>query len=275
MENINPLFILQPVIVIAFSVALMVYWYKKRRFHANVWLYSVIAYAVAIALKYAVQLPTFHLAESAGNVVLGVYYGVQTVVFEVGLAYAVAYFAVKRGKLDRRDAEAYGSGLAFWENVGFISILSLINLVTYYFLLSSGGPLAQLTYDQLTANAPVLFSSNSQALGLVALGVVERVSSMLIHVAWGYLCLMAVVYHKKKLFFLALPMGFIDFLVPFAGDSLVLFEAVVFTLAVLSILAAWHTTKDIRKTPQETHPNNHAQSTKKEVNANGLSPFSN
>jgi hypothetical protein len=51
MENINPLFMLQPVIVVAFSAALMVYWYKKRHFHKNVWLYSLIAYAIAIALK--------------------------------------------------------------------------------------------------------------------------------------------------------------------------------------------------------------------------------
>jgi hypothetical protein len=250
MENINPLFILQPLIVIAFSAALMIYWYKKRRFHANVWLYSAIAYVVAIALKYAVQLPTIQLVQGAGSAVLGVYYGVQTMVFEVGLAYALAYFAVKRGKLDRRDAEAYGSGLAFWENVGFISVLSLINLVAYYFLISGGGSLAQLIYDQLTTNAPSLFASNSEALGLVAIGVVERVSSAMIHIAWGYLCVMAAVYRKKKLFLIALPMGFVDFLVPFAGDSLVLFEVVIFVLALASVFAAWYATREIRREPQ-------------------------
>ena len=126
MQSINPLFILQPAIVIAISVALMFYWYKKRHFHANIWLYSLIAYGGAIALKYAVQIPTINFvigAFGAHSVGLGVYYGVQTMVLEVGLAYAVAYFAVKRSNIDKRDAEAYGSGLAFWENVGLISIL--------------------------------------------------------------------------------------------------------------------------------------------------------
>ncbi|MDR0493270.1 MAG: YhfC family intramembrane metalloprotease [Nitrososphaerota archaeon] len=250
MENINPIFILQPILVIIFSSAIMGYWYKKRRFHKSIWLYTLIAYAGAIALKYAVQLPTIHLVLDVGPTALGIYYGVQTVVFEVGLAYALAYFAVKRGKLDHRDSEAYGSGLAFWENVGFLSVFSLINLVAYYFLISGGGSLAQLIYDQLVEYAPAMFSSNSQALSLVALGTVERLSSAMFHIAWGYLCVMAVVYRKKKLLLIALPMGFIDFLVPFAGDSMLLFEVVLFILASASLFVAWYVTKDLRrKTP--------------------------
>jgi|YelNatPaOPRAMG01_1025707.scaffolds.fasta_scaffold101327_1 hypothetical protein len=252
MENINPLFILQPAIVIAFSAALMLYWYKKRRFHANVWLFSLVAYAVAIALKYAVQLPTIGLVSGAGHVVLGVYYGLQTVFFEVGLAYVVAYLAVKRSNLDGRDAEAYGSGLAFWENVGFLSILSLVNLIAYYVILSNGGSLADLTYNQLIKGAPSLFSSNTEALGLVGIGVLERVSSALIHIAWGYLCVMAVLYHKKRLFLIALPMGFIDFLVPFAQQNIGLFEAVVFALSVLSVFVAWYATKRVKLSIEKT-----------------------
>jgi hypothetical protein len=50
----------------------------------------------------------------------------------------------------------------------------------------------------------------------VALGTVERISSILIHFAWGYLCFMAAFFHKKRLFLIALPMCIIDFLVPFA-----------------------------------------------------------
>ncbi|MGD6851137.1 MAG: YhfC family glutamic-type intramembrane protease [Candidatus Bathyarchaeia archaeon] len=254
MENINPFYILQPVIVIAISVALMLYWYKKRRFHSTVWLYTLVAYAVAIALKYAVQIPTIDAVKPAGDAVLGVYYGVQTMVFEVGLAYLVAYLAAKHGNLSRKDAEAYGSGLAFWENAGLLGALSLVNLVSYYFILSGGGPLAQTVYDQLQLNAPGLFSSNVVALGNVGIGVWERMSSMLIHIAWGYLCVMAVLYHKRKLFLIALPMGFIDFLVPFAQYSPLVFEGVFFGLSVLSIWVAWYTTKAIRKQPEPTHP---------------------
>jgi uncharacterized membrane protein YhfC len=228
----------------------MIYWYKKRRFHTNVWIYTLVAYGVAIALKFVVQLPTIHLVQDAGGVVLGIYYGAQTMIFEVGLAYALAYFAVKHGKLDQRDGEAYGSGLAFWENVFLISIISLVNLVSWYFLIAGGGSLAQLTYDQLAESAPVLFSSNPQALGLVALGTVERISSVMFHIAWGYLCFMAVVYRKKKLFLIALPMGFVDFFVPFAGASLVLFEVGLFVLAATSLFVAWYVTKELRREPK-------------------------
>lgn len=260
MENINPIFIVQPVVVIVISTVLMLYWYKKRHFHANVWLYSLIAYGAAIALKYAVQLPTINYVISAfgaNSIGLGLYYGFQTVFFEVGLAFVIAYFAVNRGNLDKRDAEAYGSGLAFWENVGLLSALSLVNLIAYYVILSMGGSLADLTYNQLSMNAPALFSSNLEALGLVGIGIFERISSMLIHVAWGYLCLMAVLYKKKLLFLIALPMGFIDFLVPFAQSNVVLFEIVVFAISVISVFVAWYATKrvalEVPRPPQQVN----------------------
>jgi uncharacterized membrane protein YhfC len=254
MQNINPLFILQPVIVIALCSALMIYWYKKRRFHGMIWLYTLIAYGGAIAAKYAVQIPTIGMVRDSGPVALGAYYGVQTVVFEVGFAYLVAYLAFKRGSLDRRDAEAYGSGLGFWENVAFLSALSLVNLVAYYFILSGTGSLATTVYNQLNANAPSLFSSNIDALGMVGIGVLERISSLLVHIAWGYLCVMAVIYHKKILFAIALPMGLIDFLVPFASANVLLFEAVVFALSVVCVIVAWYATKNLPKTAEPYPP---------------------
>jgi hypothetical protein len=85
----------------------------------SVFLYSLIAYGAAIALKYAVQIPTVDAVTNyfgAHSVGLGVYYGLQTVFFEVGLAFLVAWFAVSRGALEKKDAEAYGSGLAFCPN---------------------------------------------------------------------------------------------------------------------------------------------------------------
>ena len=230
----------------------MLYWYVKRRFHPIVFLYSLIAYAAAIALKYAVQIPTIDAVTSyfgPHSVGLGVYYGLQTVVFEVGLAFLVAWFAVRRGALERKDAEAYGSGLAFWENAILLGLLSLINLVAYYSILSSNTALAQNLYTQLDASAPQLFAPASEALRAVALGVVERTSSILIHLAWGYLCFMAAYYHRRRLFLIALPMGFIDFLVPFAQNAIVIFEAMVFALAVISMLIAWYVTRTIRENP--------------------------
>jgi len=247
MQNIDPLFILQPVIVIAICSALLLYWYRKRHFHWMVLVYSLVAYSVAIALKYVVQIPTINAVTNyfgSVSVGLGIYYGFQTVFFEVGLAYFVAWYVISHGLLERKDAEAYGSALAFWENAVLLGIVSLINLTVYWSVLSSNTTLAQTVYSQLKANSPGLFASASEALRSVALGSVERVSSIMIHFAWGYLCFMAVILHKKRLFLIALPMGFVDFLVPFASSiGLVVFEAVVFTLAVLSVIVAWYAVK--------------------------------
>jgi hypothetical protein len=103
-------------------------------------------------------------------------------------------------------------------------------------------------YNQLSTSAPSLFASNTEALGLVGIGVWERISSLLVHVAWGYLCVMAVIYRKKVLFAIALPMGLIDFLVPFASANVLLFEAVVFALAVVCVFVAWYAPKKLIKT---------------------------
>ncbi len=250
MQNIDLIFILQPVIVIILSSALLIYWYFKRRFHLMVLIYSLVAYAAAIALKYAVQIPTINLViDNFGShsIELGVYYGLQTVFFEVGLAFVVAWYSFSRGKIGRKDAEAYGSGLAFWENAGLLGVLSLINLIAYWSILQTNTPLAQTLYNQLYTNAPSLFEPASQALRSVAIGTIERISSILFHFAWGYLCVMAVVYHKKRLFLIALPMGFVDFLVPFTlPNDIIVFEAIVFTLSVVSVLVAWYATKRVR-----------------------------
>jgi uncharacterized membrane protein YhfC len=251
MQNINLLFALSPIIVIVISSALLVYWYRKRHFHWTVLIFSLAAYAGATGLKYAVQIPTINLVKDSGPFVLGAYYGVQTVAFEVGLAFLVAWIAVRYQELGARDGEGYGSGLGFWENAGLLGILPLINYVAYFSILSSDSAVAQQLYDQLMANAPQLFASNQEALGLVALGVIERTSSLIIHFAWGYLCFMAAYHRKPLLFLIALPMGLIDFFVPFAASSIILFEVLFMALALASVLIAWYITKDLRK-KQET-----------------------
>jgi hypothetical protein len=252
MQNINLLFALSPIIVIVISSALLIYWYRKRHFHWKVLIFSLAAYAGAIALKYAVQIPTINLVKDSGPFVLGTYYGIQTVVFEVGLAFLVALIAVRYHELGSRDGEGYGSGLGFWENAGLLGILPLINYVTYFGILSSDSAMAQQLYDQLMANAPQLFTSNQEALGLVAFGVIERTSSLIIHFAWGYLCFMAAYHRKPLLVLIALPMGLIDFFVPFASASLILFEILFMALALVSAFVAWRVTRNLRKKEAET-----------------------
>lgn len=251
MQNIDIVFILQPIIIIMVSSGLVVYWHYKRSFRKVVLLYSFAAYFAAIALKDVVQIPTLSLVVNyfgAQSVGVGVYYGLQTVVFEVGGAFFVAWYAVSRGKFDRKDAEAFGLGLGFWENAVLLGLFSLVSLVAYYTILSTNTSTAQTIYSQLNVSAPGLFSPLPQAFESVAFGVVERISSILFHFSWGYLCVMAACLHKKQYLMLALPMGFIDFLVPFAPSlGLAVFEALVFALSVASVAVAWYTTRKLRR----------------------------
>ena len=63
--------------------------------------------------------------------------------------------------------------------------------------------------------------------------------SLLLHFSWGYLCVVAAVTRKKKYFYLALPMGLIDALVPFSGTiGLVKYELLIFGLGVLTVVVA-------------------------------------
>jgi len=245
-------FILQPVVVILVSSGLVVYWHYKRCFRGIVLVYTLVAYASAIALKYVVQIPTASAVISyfgAQSVGVGVYYGLQTVFFEVGLAFLVARYAVSHNSLEGKDAEAFGLGLGFWENAVLLGLLSLFDLVVIYSVLSSNTPLAQTVYNQLIKSDPGLFSPPSQAIASVALGIVERISSMLIHFSWGYLCVMAAYFRKRKYLMIALPMGFVDFLVPFAPAlGTTVFEALVFAISVTSVAVTWLATDEQRRT---------------------------
>ena len=244
MENIDPVFVLQPVVVIVLCVALLMYWRRKRGFDLVVVWYALLAYASAIALKYAVQLPSIDAVEGyygQASVGLGIYYGAQTVGFEVGLAFLVAWYMVRKGRMGRKDAEAYGAGLAFWENAILLGVAPLINLIIYYAILSGNSSFAPTLYNQLSSSSAGLFEPVPQALSSVALGTLERISSIMLHSAWGYLCALAAVYRKRELFYIALPMGLVDFLVPFASSlGTVLFELIVFCLALISVCIAWY-----------------------------------
>jgi hypothetical protein len=236
MQNIDSLYVLQPIITILFSVGLVVYWYCRRDFSRAVLIFSLLAYAGAIAIKAVLQAATFSSFEArfGGNAVaLGLYLGIQTVAFEIGGAFLVAAWAVSRRKLQVKDAEGYGLSLALWENAGLLGVLGLVSLVSPYVTLLSASPSAQEFYASLVGTRPDLFYPPSQALPLIAWGVLERVTSMLFHFSWGYLCLLAACFHRRRYLLLALPMGLVDFFVPFVGSlTLPVFESFLFGLGL-------------------------------------------
>jgi len=254
MQNIDPLYILEPVVVIAISVGLILYWRKTRSFTRYALIFSLVAYAGAIVLKAIVSLFTANSIVSAfgsDSVATGLYYGIQTSLFEVGGAFLVARYAVSRHRLSRSDAGAYGISLSFWENGIYLGVFSLISLVSIYAVLAVG-PLstAQEVYTALQTSQSALFDPASKALPQIGFGILERISSLLVHYSWGYLCVLAAVFKRNSYIAIALPMGFIDFFAPFAGYlGEAVFETIVFLFSLGSLLIAISIGKNLPRLP--------------------------
>jgi hypothetical protein len=254
-QTINPVYILQPLIFFLISLGLVLYWRYRRRFTRNVILYSLLAYSTAIALKYLVQIPTAKLVFDtfgAASVASALYLGLQTVVFEVGGAFLIAYYAVLRGKFEAKDAEAYEIGLAFWENGVLLGLIPMINLVATYVLLSSNA--SGTLFQQINNSQPYLFNPPAQVMILFAWSTLERISSLLAHFSWGYLCVLASAFRRWRYFTIALPMGLLDALVPFAPSySLPVFESLLFAITtgflLVSLAVTWKLRRQVSWTP--------------------------
>ena len=251
MQAIDPVYVLEPVAMIGLSVGTVLYWRWKKGFSRYVLAYSLLAYGGAIAAKVVFQYVTAPaiLSTSQGSLwLLGLYFGLQTVFLEVGGAFLVARYAVSTGKLRKNDGVGYGLGLAFWENGILIGALSLLSTLYYFFALSQGGPAAENLYSVLSSSHPELFYAPIEALQMVGWGLLERISSLLVHLCWGYLCLKSATSQMKRYLCLALPMGLIDFIVPFVRImTLPLFEIVVFMFAAFCVLATVYATESYRK----------------------------
>jgi hypothetical protein len=218
-----------------------VYWHRQRRLTIFVLLFSLVAYFGAIFAKVVFQSLTYGpplFPASGGNPYeLGAYFGLQTVLFEVGGAYLIARYAVSRGMLKANDAEGYGISLAFWENGVLIGGSLLVNYAIYYATLSSrSGAAAVQMLATLLQSAPSLFDAPSRALPLIGHAILERVSSLLVHFSWGYLCVLAAVFKKRAFLLVALPMGLVDFFAPFEGSlGAGAFEGIVFAIALVCV----------------------------------------
>jgi hypothetical protein len=250
MENIDPVLLIEPMAYVAISAGLVAYWRLRRRFKVIVLVFALGAYAGAIALKEVVQAFTAGAVISAFGSASwqnGLYLGAQTSVFEVGLAYLVARYAISRKRMEGADAEAYGVSLAFWENGILIGALTLFELAAVYLMIAEGLIPASV-YQTLVNSSPSLFYPPQQLAFPMALGVLERISSLLAHFAWGYLCVLAVWMRRRTYLAVALPMGLVDALVPFAQQvPLWAFEGLLFLISLGFFALAWMITGDARR----------------------------
>jgi len=225
-SSLDLLYVLQPIVIIAATTGLLAFYYRRRLLTAPVLSISLLAYVLAIGGKVVFQLV---VPAPTGTWAAGAYYGGQTAVLEVGLAYLFARYSIERRGLRIDNAPAYGAALAFWENGFLLGLLSLPGLLV---VVGAGG-------DGLPAG------SFGQVATLVALGTLERVSSVLAHFSWGILVVVAAATRQVRYLAVAVPMGLVDFLVPFApGLGLVEFEGLIFLLSVLCLLVTYLLTKD-------------------------------
>jgi hypothetical protein len=250
MAQIDPIYFVTPLVVLAFSFGVVLVWRWRRQFTAATLGVALLAYGGAIIAKVLVQAATLGAVESASGsnpFVLGVYYGSQTAVLEVGGAFFVAALVVRHGLLTERDAGAYGLALGFWEDVAVVALPLLLEYTLYYEILASPGSAAAAGLSsQLMRNAPALFYGPSRAAPLVGFAILERASSMIAHGAWGYLAVRAVVDRRRQYLAVAAPIGFLAaFLVPFAGNlGLGPFEGVELAIACAGLVAALLVTRD-------------------------------
>jgi hypothetical protein len=226
LSQLDLLYLAQPLMVIAATTALLLLYHRKRLLtSAVIWL-SLLAYFLAIGGKILFQLAVAAPSDLLGQ---GLYYGLQTAILEVGLAYLFARQAVARALISVEQAPAYGAGLAFWENGVLLGVPSIVELVA---VISTGG-------------AGLPSGSLGQVVQLVAFGTLERVSSILVHFSWGILVVVAAVSKKSRFLLVALPMGLIDALVPVAPTlGLAGFETLVFALSVLCLAVTYLMTRE-------------------------------
>lgn len=241
MQNIDPILFIGPSIALAASLGIVLYWWRGRGFRGTVLILGAAAYFLAIIAKVVLD---YFLAGpvtsdfGTSSLEYAAYLGLETVVFEVGFAYAFAIYGVRRRGLKPSDAVPLGLSLAFWENGVLLGAFALIEYGAIYYVLSRGLGAAQTVYSQLMSAEPAYFYSPAALLPSVLLGSLERFSSILAHTAWGALCVLAAVTGKKRYLAYALPMGLLDSLVPFGAQNIDLFEAVVFVLSLSFVVVA-------------------------------------
>ncbi len=240
-NNIDPLVFLSPSIIIILCISFILFLRRRHDFRWVVLFYALIAYSGAIALKVVVQtLTSSFIYGEFGTVSVpsALYLGMQTVIFEVLGAYLVAHYLFRHNRIQSTDADGYGASLAFWENAVLLGLFTLISLVADYLIIASN-LLGSSIYDQLIAVEPALFYPPLKLLPVLSLGILERISSILIHYAWGFLTVIAATKRRPLYLYIALPMGLVDSLVPYAGTiGLLHFEIIFFVISICAVLIA-------------------------------------
>jgi hypothetical protein len=144
---------------------------------------SVPAYFLAVLSKVIVSSLLIPIVDSP-TLVAYLIAGAETALAEVGLAYVF----LRLGRRNLREAKmgfTYGIYLAFCENFILLGLSGLLNLSQ-------------------------LISSAVNFIPLLLPHFLDRTTSLLAHMYWGFMDYMAVFRGKLRYLFMAMPLGFID-----------------------------------------------------------------
>lgn len=242
-SNINPIYFLDFAVPIIVNLFLVLYYRNKKMLPISILAITFLAYFGAIAIKVVFQ--TFTVGYIIGEFGYvspesSLYYGLQTSILEVGIAFLLARYGVRKKYFTISNATSYGVSLSFWENGILLGVLSGISLISDFLIIAfAPHNVSTVVYNAIKSQQPSLLYGAKEAFGLVMLSILERFSSLFAHVAWGILVVMSVTLKKRKYLYIALPMGLIDALVPYSSVmGIVLFELIIFALSLLFMLLA-------------------------------------
>lgn len=182
---------------------------------------------------YLALLPSGATAALAG---LAIYLGLMAGLFEEVGRYLVYryYFRRREIALTRENALQFGAGWGGIESI-FVALLVLSSMASYIVLTGDGGTIPLPDDPAVQAQVEVLRALTP--LDILP-GLVERMMTITLHIAWSLMVLAAVVYGKRSLLALAvLWHAAVDAAAVYLAQTqgILVTEGVVFIFAVLAL----------------------------------------
>jgi uncharacterized membrane protein YhfC len=183
--------------MVAVAVVAVAYWYSKKHVKAIYFAYGALFWAVAIAIKLAMDFTisqpfyswlSLYLPIDAAVLIAGLYLGLRTGILENGIVYLGVRFS-KLKAMSFNDAVAVGIGFGAIEAL----LLGVLSLLTVYTFLAS---------PDLMAFLPAA-SQQQFDLIFMPLPIIERLFTLFGHVFATVLTIYAVKLSDLKWFWIA------------------------------------------------------------------------
>ncbi len=161
--------------MIAVGAGAIVYWHVKKHPRIEYFLYGAIFWAIAIAIKLAMDLTITQPIQSYFKstlpivvvlLIMSLYVGLRTGIFESGIVYVAARF-LKLSGMRWNDAVAMGIGFGGAEAI-ILGALSVVEMVVFMGMPTLFYSLPLATQDQF-------------ALALIPLPIFERLFTLFLH----------------------------------------------------------------------------------------------